>query len=71
MTKSTGPYPTDATEKAYNGSDRNAIKFGFTPQSELWQGRLAMIGFLAYLLWDLYGYSVVRDVLNLVSYSAR
>lgn len=29
------PYPTDATEKAYNGSDRNAVKFGFTQQSEL------------------------------------
>ncbi|WP_017314510.1 hypothetical protein [Mastigocladopsis repens] len=46
-------------------ANRNAVKFGFTPQSELWQGRLAMIGFIAYLLWDLNGYSVVRDVLNL------
>lgn len=63
---STERYPTDSTEKAYNGSDRNAVKFGFTPQSELWQGRLAMIGFLAYVLWDLKGYSVVRDVLNLL-----
>ncbi|KAB8330240.1 chlorophyll a/b-binding protein [Brasilonema bromeliae] len=61
-----GNYPTDATEKAYNGSDRNAVKFGFTPQSELWQGRLAMIGFIAYLLWDLNGFSVLRDVLNLI-----
>ena len=26
-----------------------------------------MIGFVAYLLWDLAGYSVVRDVLHLVS----
>ena len=67
MTK--GSFPTDATEKAYNGSDRNAVKPGFTPQSELWQGRLAMIGFIAYLLWDLAGYSVVRDVLHLVSYT--
>lgn len=63
-----GPYPTDATETSYNGSDRNAFKFGFTPQAELWNGRFAMIGFLAYLLWDLNGYSVVRDVLHLVSY---
>lgn len=37
----------------YNGSDRNAFKFGWTPQAELWNGRLAMIGFTAYLLWDL------------------
>lgn len=45
---------------AYNGKDRNAFLFGFTPQAELWNGRLAMIGFLAYLLWDSAGYSVVR-----------
>ncbi len=47
----------------------SAFKFGFTPQAELWNGRFAMIGFLAYLLWDLNGYSVVRDVLHLVSYA--
>lgn len=51
---------------AYNGTDRNAFLFGWNPQAELWNGRLAMIGFLAYLLWDLAGYSVVRDVLNIV-----
>ena len=51
---------------AYNGADRNAWIFGWNPQQELWNGRLAMIGFVAYLLWDLAGYSVVRDVLHLV-----
>ncbi len=51
---------------AFNGKDRNAFLFGWNPQAELWNGRLAMIGFLAYLLWDLAGYSVVRDVLNLI-----
>jgi Chlorophyll A-B binding protein len=51
---------------AYNGADRNAFLFGFNPQAELWNGRLAMIGFLAYLLWDMAGYSVVRDILHLV-----
>ena len=51
---------------AYNGTDRNAFIFGFNPQAELWNGRLAMIGFLAYLLWDLAGYSVVRNVLHIV-----
>jgi Chlorophyll A-B binding protein len=60
-----GPYPTDSTEKSYNASDRNAVKFGFTPQSELWQGRLAMIGFVAYMLWDFKGYSVLHDLFNL------
>nr|MBD3886876.1 high light inducible protein [Phormidium tenue FACHB-886] len=39
--------------------------FGFNPQAELWNGRLAMIGFAAYLLWDLAGFSVLRDVLHL------
>ncbi|MCC5599237.1 high light inducible protein [Nostoc favosum] len=52
----------------YNGIDRNAFLFGFTPQAEIWNGRLAAIGFLAYLLWDLAGYSVVRDVLRIVGY---
>ncbi|BAS58227.1 chlorophyll a/b-binding protein [Leptolyngbya boryana CZ1] len=51
---------------AYNGKDRNAFLFGWTPQAELWNGRFAMIGFLAYLLWDLAGYSVARDVLHLI-----
>ena len=51
---------------AYNGVDRNAFIFGWNPQAELWNGRLAMIGFLAYLLWDLAGYSVVRDLFHLV-----
>lgn len=51
----------------YNGVDRNAWFFGWTPQQELWNGRLAMIGFVAYLLWDWAGYSVLRDVLHLTS----
>ncbi|GAB4232336.1 MAG: hypothetical protein Kow00121_60490 [Elainellaceae cyanobacterium] len=51
---------------AYNGIDRNAWVLGLNPQQELWNGRLAMIGFIAYLLWDIAGYSVLRDVLHLV-----
>ncbi|MBW4597858.1 MAG: high light inducible protein [Brasilonema angustatum HA4187-MV1] len=57
-----------AVAKAYNGVDRNAFLFGLNPQAELWNGRLAMIGFLAYLVWDVAGYSVLRDVLHLISY---
>ena len=53
-----------AVANAYNGKDRNAFLFGFNPQAELWNGRLAMIGFAAYLLWDLAGYSVIRDVFH-------
>lgn len=33
--------------------DRNAVKFGFTPQAENWNGRLAMIGFAAALVIEL------------------
>jgi len=62
---STNPPPV-ATE--YNGVDRNEFLFGWTPQTEIWNGRFAMIGFLAYLLWDLAGYSVLRDVLRIIGY---
>jgi len=44
---------------------RNEFLFGFTPQAELWNGRFAMIGFIAYLLWDLGGVSVARSILHL------
>ncbi|MBW4646478.1 MAG: high light inducible protein [Goleter apudmare HA4340-LM2] len=54
--------------KAYNGVDRNDFLFGWTPQAEIWNARFAMIGFIAYLLWDLAGYSVLRDVLRLMGY---
>lgn len=54
--------------REYNGVDRNAFLFGWNPQAELWNGRLAMIGFAAYLLWDLAGFSVVRDILHLLPY---
>lgn len=32
--------------------DRNAWKFGFTPQAELWNGRFAMLGFVAALITE-------------------
>jgi hypothetical protein len=32
--------------------NRNAWVFGFTPQAEIWNGRLAMIGFLAVILTE-------------------
>ncbi|MEH2275974.1 MAG: high light inducible protein [Nostoc sp.] len=51
-----------------NGCDRNYFLFGWTPQAQIWNRHLAIIGFLAYLLWDLAGYSVLRDVLHLIGY---
>jgi hypothetical protein len=41
--------------------DRNAWKFGFTPQAELWNGRFAMIGFVAALIVE---YSTGSGVLR-------
>ena len=55
-----------AVAKEYNGADRNAWIFGWNPQQELWNGRLAMIGFVSYLLWDFAGYSLLRYVLHLI-----
>lgn len=57
---------TDLNTDAYNQVDRNAFLFGWSPQAELWNGRLAMIGFAAYLLWDVLGYSVVHDLLSAI-----
>ncbi len=63
---STKPAAT-VTDPADANYDRNAVKPGFSAQTEIWNGRLAMIGFLAYLLWDLGGYSVIHDLFHLTS----
>ncbi len=34
--------------------DRNTWRWGFTPQAEVWNGRLAMIGFSAAALIELF-----------------
>jgi hypothetical protein len=34
--------------------DRNAWRWGFTPQAEIWNGRLAMIGFLSAALIEIF-----------------
>lgn len=54
------------TTPSYNQLDRNAWVYGWNPQQELWNGRFAMLGFAAYVLWDLAGYSLVRDVLHII-----
>ncbi|MCG6134114.1 MULTISPECIES: chlorophyll a/b-binding protein [Nostocaceae] len=43
---------TNATNQVT--TDRNAWSWGFTPQAEIWNGRLAMIGFLAAALIELF-----------------
>jgi hypothetical protein len=37
-----------------NPEDRNAWKGGFTPQAEIWNGRLAMLGFVIALAIELF-----------------
>ncbi|BCL36048.1 chlorophyll a/b-binding protein [Nostoc sp. MS1] len=46
---------TDTTKiSASIVEDRNSWRWGFTPQAEIWNGRLAMIGFLAAALIELF-----------------
>jgi hypothetical protein len=42
---------TKTTDKVTDS--RNAWRWGFTPQAEMWNGRLAMIGFLAAAIIEL------------------
>ena len=35
-------------------SDRNAWVWGFTPQTEIWNGRFAMIGFVSAVLVEVF-----------------
>ncbi|NJL63452.1 MAG: high light inducible protein [Methylacidiphilales bacterium] len=38
---------TTVKGNAVVAEDRNGWRWGFTPQAEIWNGRLAMIGFVA------------------------
>ncbi|MBE9028163.1 high light inducible protein [filamentous cyanobacterium LEGE 11480] len=44
---------TDTATTQVTTEERNAWKFGFTPQAELWNGRFAMIGFVAALITEI------------------
>ena len=35
--------------------NRNAWCWGFTPQAEIWNGRMAMIGFVVVILIEVFG----------------
>jgi hypothetical protein len=45
---------------------RNAWLWGFTPQAEIWNGRLAMIGFVSALLIELFSSQGVLHFWNLI-----
>ncbi|WP_026087761.1 chlorophyll a/b-binding protein [Chlorogloeopsis fritschii PCC 9212] len=59
-------YSTDLqpVAQAHNTLNRNAFIFGWTPQAELWNGRLAMLGLTTYLIWNLASSNVVHDLLH-------
>jgi hypothetical protein len=46
------PNTTKVTSSTIDG--RNTWVFGFTPQAEIWNSRLAMIGFLAAALIEVF-----------------
>ena len=48
------------------GENRNDLKFGFTPQAENWNGRLAMIGFIAAIIAELVTGQGVLHFLGLI-----
>jgi hypothetical protein len=41
------------TPQITDPAERSSWKTGFTPQAEIWNGRLVMIGFIAALLTEL------------------
>jgi hypothetical protein len=41
-----------SAETSSAAQERNSWVWGFTPQAELWNGRFAMIGFMAALLTE-------------------
>jgi Chlorophyll A-B binding protein len=43
---------TNITKTTIVSEDRNGWAWGFTPQAESWNGRMAMLGFVAALLTE-------------------
>jgi hypothetical protein len=64
MTTSTPKTPTPS--KPVMSADRNAWLWGFTPQAEIWNGRFAMIGFVAALLTEFLSGEGVLHFYNLM-----
>jgi len=53
MTSSTKATASSNVDKAHPNKSRNGWVWGFTPQAELWNGRLAMIGFVSAVIVEL------------------
>ncbi len=48
--------------------DRNSWRWGFTPQAEVWNGRFAMIGFVAALITEYFSGQGVLHFWGLMHY---
>ena len=55
-----------STKRPSSSRDRTGRIWGFTPQAEGWNGRLAMIGFVSALLIELLSGQGVLHFLNLL-----
>ena len=49
-----------------NNDSRNAWRWGFTPQAEIWNGRFAMLGFVAALLTEYFSGQGVLHFYNIM-----
>lgn len=55
-----------SSTKETSSISRNAWIFGFTPQAEIWNGRLAMIGFVSALATEFFSSQGVLHFWNLI-----
>jgi Chlorophyll A-B binding protein len=77
MAKSKNTTPNNSTPKGFGtpvsekrskvvDDNKNTTSvFGFTPQAELWNGRLAMVGFIAVLAIEFFAHQGILEVLGL------
>jgi len=62
-----GVFIMSSSQNISTSSDRNAWAWGFTPQAEIWNGRFAMIGFIAAIVTELVSGQGVLHFWNIVS----
>jgi Chlorophyll A-B binding protein len=61
---------TSTKEIASNNKDRNDWQWGFTPQAEIWNGRFAMLGFMAALLTEWLSNDGILHFYNFMHYAS-
>lgn len=57
---------SEKRSKSADEGKKTASVFGFTPQAELWNGRLAMIGFVSILAIEFFTNQGILEVLGLL-----